>query len=125
MNDAAQLRGIDLFAGLRVSDLDVAVDQYSRLLGSEPAFRPNDREAVWELAEHRYLYVEAFPDGAGGGLVTVFVEDFDERIAAIAGRGLEPALVETYENGVRKHTFRDADGNEVGFGGAPRVAGDA
>jgi hypothetical protein len=26
---------------------------------------------------------------------------------------------ETYANGVRKTTFRDPDGNEIGFGGAP------
>jgi hypothetical protein len=26
---------------------------------------------------------------------------------------------ETYENGVRKMTYRDPDGNEVGLGGAP------
>jgi hypothetical protein len=33
--------------------------------------------------------------------------------------GLEPAERETYANGVRKATFRDSDGNEIGFGGAP------
>jgi len=32
--------------------------------------------------------------------------------------GLEPAERETYANGVRKATFRDPDGNEIGFGGA-------
>jgi hypothetical protein len=32
---------------------------------------------------------------------------------------VEPALRETYGNGVRKVTFRDEDGNEIGFGGAP------
>jgi hypothetical protein len=28
---------------------------YERLLGSEPAFFPHATEAVWELAEHRFL----------------------------------------------------------------------
>ena len=37
----------------------------------------------------------------------------------IAARGIEPAKRETYGNGVRKATYRDADGNEIGFGGAP------
>ncbi|HCT78591.1 MAG TPA: glyoxalase, partial [Micromonosporaceae bacterium] len=36
-----------------------------------------------------------------------------------AERGLEPAERETYDNGVRKATFRDPDGNEIGLGGAP------
>lgn len=40
-----------------------------------------------------------------------------EDVAAIAGRGLEPAV--TYSNGVRKALYRDPDGNELGFGGAP------
>jgi hypothetical protein len=35
------------------------------------------------------------------------------------GATIEPALRETYENGVRKATHRDPDGNEIGFGGAP------
>ena len=50
---------------------------------------------------------------------TLFVDDFDERMRQIADRGIEPAQRETYENGVRKWTYRDPDGNEIGFGGAP------
>jgi catechol 2,3-dioxygenase-like lactoylglutathione lyase family enzyme len=48
----------------------------------------------------------------------LFVDDYDARLGRIAGRGLEPAEVETYDNGVRKAVFRDPDGNEIGFGGA-------
>jgi hypothetical protein len=40
-------------------------------------------------------------------------------MSEIAARGMEPADVETYSNGVRKAVYRDADGNELGFGGAP------
>ncbi len=43
----------------------------------------------------------------------------DERVAGISARGFEPASQETYDNGVRKVTNRDRDGNEIGFGGAP------
>jgi hypothetical protein len=49
----------------------------------------------------------------------LFVDDLGARVAGIAGRGIEPALDETYGNGVRKVTYRDPDGNEIGFGGAP------
>ena len=72
-----------------------------------------------ELAEHRSVYIEVRPEHAGHGLVTLFVEDFDARMAAIGERGLEPATRETYANGVRKTTYLDPDGNEFGFGGAP------
>ena len=39
-----------------------------------------------------------------------------------AARGVDPAERETYGNGVRKVIYRDPDGNEVGFGGAPADA---
>ncbi len=109
---------LDLFAGIPVADYSSARKWYERLLGSEPSFSPHSTESVWELAEHRFLYIveSATP---GGALQTLFVEDFDERVAAIASRGIEPAERETYSNGVRKATFRDADGNEIGFGGGP------
>lgn len=110
---------IDLFAGIPVSSLATAVEWYGRLFGSQPSFFPNDREAVWELAENRFVYVELRPEHAGHGKHLVFVEDLDAVITQIAERGLAPAEQETYANGVRKITFRDAYGNEIGFGGAP------
>ncbi|MEU8112880.1 VOC family protein [Micromonospora sp. NPDC048947] len=110
---------VDLFAGIPVRDYAAAAAWYERLLGAPPSFLPNDTEAVWELAEHRYLFIEVRPDHAGHATHTVFVSDFDARIAQIAERGLEPAGRETYDNGVRKATFRDPDGNEIGIGGEP------
>lgn len=114
---------VDLFAGLPVSEYQRALAWYERLLGSEPAFLPNEKEAVWELAEHRYLYIEVLPERAGHALHTVFVDDLDERIENISARGIEPASRETYGNGVRKVIYRDPDGNEIGFGGSPLVRG--
>jgi len=110
---------MDLFAGISVSDYTTAVAWYEQLLGSPPAFLPNDIEAVWELAEHRYLYIEVVPEHAGHAQHTLFVEDFDATLAAIASRGLEPATRETYENGVRHASYFDPDGNEISYGGAP------
>jgi catechol 2,3-dioxygenase-like lactoylglutathione lyase family enzyme len=110
---------VDLFAGLAVSDYQRALSWYERLLGAEPAFFPNATEAVWELAEHRYLYIELLPERAGHALHTVFVDDLDERVESISARGIEPASQETYGNGVRKVIYCDPDGNEIGFGGAP------
>jgi catechol 2,3-dioxygenase-like lactoylglutathione lyase family enzyme len=110
---------VDLFAGLPVSDYQRALIWYERLLGSGPAFLPNAAEAVWELADHRYLYIEVLPERAGHAVQTVFVDDLAERVESILARGIEPASEETYENGVRKVIYRDPDGNEIGFGGAP------
>ena len=110
---------LDLFAGVPVSDYGRAVAWYEQLFGSPPAFIPNDVEAVWELAEHRYVYIEVRPEQAGSGKHTAFVDNLDEVMAGIADRGLRPAQQETYDNGVRKMTYVDPDGNEFGFGGGP------
>ena len=56
-------------------------------------------------------------------MVTIFVDDLDAHLAAIAARGLEPDERETHSNGVRKALYRDPDGNELGFGGPPLHAG--
>ena len=108
-----------LYAGICVSDYQTALPWYERLLGSEPSFLPHATEAVWELAEHRYVYIEEDPGRAGYARQTLFVDDLDSVMSEIGARGLEPADVETYSNGVRKAVYRDADGNEIGFGGAP------
>ena len=110
---------LELFAGLPVADYQRAVAWYEKLLGSEPSFVPNDVEAVWEIAENRYLFIEVRPDHAGHAMLTIFADDFDTRVQDITDRGVEPADRETYSNGVRKWTYRDPDGNEIGFGGAP------
>jgi hypothetical protein len=109
----------DLFAGARVSDYGLARPWYERLLGAEPAFIAHATEAVWQLGEHSFLFVLEDVESPGGALVTVFVDDLDELVEGIASRGIEPAERITYENGVRKAIYRDADGNEVSFGGAP------
>jgi hypothetical protein len=110
---------IDLFAGIAVSDLTVSLAWYEKLLDAKPSFFPNDKEAVWEMAESAWLYIELRPAHAGHAMITLFASDFDTMIAGIAKRGIEPARQETYDNGVRKTTFHDPDGNEIGIGGGP------
>ncbi len=114
-----QTTQLDLFAGIPVTDFTAALQWYERLLGFPPTFFPHDTEAVWELAEHRYLYIVQQPEHAGHAMHTLFVNDFDALVAQIGERGLDPLKRETYSNGVRKTTYRDPDGNEIGFGGAP------
>ena len=109
---------LSLFAGVPVRDYAAARAWYERLLG-EPSFFPHATEAVWTLGEDRHVYVVEDAERAGHALITVFVDDLDDRVAEIAARGIEPATRETYSNGVRKITYRDADGNEIGFGGPP------
>ena len=110
---------MDLFAGIPVTDYATALDWYERLFGSPPSFFPNDTEAVWELGEHRYVFIEHRPERAGHARHLVFVDDLDGRVAQIAARGITPVEQETLSNGVRKAAYRDPDGNEFEFGGGP------
>ena len=97
---------LDLFAGIAVSDYAAALQWYERSFGSPPALIPSPTEAVWELAEHRYFYIDERPERAGSSMHTIFVDDLDARSAAMAERGLEPAEREAYGNGIRKLAYR-------------------
>jgi catechol 2,3-dioxygenase-like lactoylglutathione lyase family enzyme len=108
-----------LFAGMPVRDFAAAVGWYERLFGAPPSSFPHDTEAVWELAEHRLAYVVQRPEHAGHAMHTIIVDDLDSVVAGIAGRGLEPAKQEAYDNGVRKITYIDPDGNEIAYGAVP------
>jgi catechol 2,3-dioxygenase-like lactoylglutathione lyase family enzyme len=107
---------LELFAGNRVSDYETARAWYERLLGAEPAFFPHATEAVWQLAEHRWLFIVEDAERAGGAIHTIFVDELDALVAEIASRGIEPDEQETYPGKARKAIYRDADGNEIGFG---------
>jgi predicted enzyme related to lactoylglutathione lyase len=111
---------LDLFAGIPVNDYAAALAWYEKLFGSPLTFFASDTEAVWELAEHRWVFIVQRPEHAGHAIPTILVDDLDALVAQIADRGLEPAKRETYANGMRKITYGDPDGNEIGFGGAPR-----
>jgi predicted enzyme related to lactoylglutathione lyase len=110
---------LELFAGIPVNDYAAALVWYQRLFGSPPTFFASATEAVWELAEHRWVFIVERPEHAGHAIPTILVDDLDARVAQIADRGLEPTSRETYANGMRKIMYRDPDGNEIGFGGAP------
>ena len=105
-----------IFAGIPVRDLAGALEWYRRLFGTDPAFRPNDAEAVWKLAEDVHVYIVEAPERAGGAIAMIWSDDPVAQVAAIARRGLDPVGVEEYD-AVRKYVFRDPDGNETGIGG--------
>jgi predicted enzyme related to lactoylglutathione lyase len=108
---------LDLFVGIPVTEYGAALPWYEQFFGGRPSFLPNDTEAVWEVAEHRYIYIAQEPERAGNALVLSFVDDLDDRVARLAQRGIEPAKRETYDNGVTKVTYRDPEGNEISLGG--------
>ena len=110
---------IDLYAGIPVTDFAAALEWYSRLFGCPPDLLAGESEAVWDLAEHRSVYIRVQPNHAGHAMHNIFVDDLDAVIDELEKQGLQPAKLETYPNGVRKATYYDPDGNETGFGGGP------
>ncbi|TDC45770.1 VOC family protein [Jiangella ureilytica] len=110
---------LDLFAGIYVRDYAAVQPWYVRLLGSEPTFLATETEAVWQLADHRWLYIKQHPEHGGHAVLAIMVDDLDAQVAQIAERGIEPVQWEEYPNDVRKAVFRDPEGNEVGFGVIP------
>ena len=110
---------LSLYAGICVRDYAAARQWYERLLGGGPTFLAHETEAVWELAEGRSIFVEEDVERAGHALHTILVDDLDSLVSEIASRGISPAKREVYSNGVRKAVYRDADGNEIGFGAVP------
>jgi hypothetical protein len=60
----------------------------------------------------------SYTSGHDPGVAQSAADDLDAPAAEIASRRIEPAEQVTYKNGVRKAIHRDADGNEIGFGGA-------
>lgn len=109
---------LDLYAGIPVNDFPAALTWYERLFGAPPDVA-DEHEAVWDLAEHRSVFIEHRPEHAGYARHSIFVDDLDALVAQIAERELQPTKRETYGNGVRKANYVDPDGNEIGFGGAP------
>ncbi len=97
---------LDLFAGIPVSDYEAAKPWYERLLGGKPSFIPLATEAVWELAEHRFPYINEDAERAGRAIHTVFVEDLDARVADISSRGIEPEERITHPGKARGDSVR-------------------
>jgi catechol 2,3-dioxygenase-like lactoylglutathione lyase family enzyme len=107
-----------LFAGIPVADLDSAIAWYERLLGGPPDMTPNEIERTWKLTDESWIYVVKDPERAGKALVTVMVDDLDERLVGLAGRGIEPDEIQEISEKVRKAVFTDPEGNQIGIGQA-------
>ncbi|MFD1504300.1 hypothetical protein ACFSBG_01250 [Georgenia yuyongxinii] len=63
------------------------------------------------------MYVIEDAERAGGAVSMIWVDDPVSEVARIAGRGVEPVDVEKHGQ-VWKYVSRDANGNEIGVGGA-------
>ena len=111
----------DLFAGVPVSDLDAAIDWYTRFFGRPPDMRAGD-EILWEVAEHATLFIEPNAEHAGSGRITIAVTGLDALLERLTAAGIEHEPIETYSNGVRHVDIPDPDGNAIAFAEPPSDA---
>lgn len=102
-----------IFAGIAVADLDAALAWYERLFGRGPDMVPNEREAVWWLAQAGSIYVVADGTRAGRALLTLIVDDLDAEVGELAGRGLPTGAIETIAEQHRKLVITDPEGNRI------------
>ncbi len=119
----AEISALTVFAGLPVRRLAKAVEWYGEVLGREPDAHPAPTIADYYLTpdrvpEHGTLQLREDAGRAGGGMVTINVEDI-----ALFAQSLERMHVafDTQEfridavdvSSVTVGTFEDPDGNAV------------
>jgi predicted enzyme related to lactoylglutathione lyase len=106
-----------VFAAVPVTDLDAALGWYERVLGRPADLVPNQNEAAWQLTETGWIYVIGDAARAGNAVLTLLVDDLDDRIAALAARGLMIDGPEWEVPGsVRKAVITDPGGNTIALG---------
>lgn len=106
----------EVFAGLPVTDYDVALDWYERLLGRGPDMLPTAGEAAWQVTGPAWVYLVEDAERAGRGLLTLLVKDLPARIEELAARGLTAGPVYEAPGVVRRTIVTDPDGNRIQLG---------
>lgn len=97
-----------------ISDHEVAVDWYQRLLGREPDERPMGGLAEWQLTDDTWLQVFADAERAGRSAMTLGVANLDSVVDELAGRSLELDR-QTTPRGQQLGLIFDPDGNQINF----------
>jgi catechol 2,3-dioxygenase-like lactoylglutathione lyase family enzyme len=110
-----------LWAGVPVSDLDAAIDWYTRFFGRAPDLHAGD-EVLWDIDEHACLFIEPNAAHAGSGRMTLGATGLDRLLERLAAAGIGHEPVERYANGVRHVKVPDPDGNAIAFAESPELA---
>ena len=116
LKDMSAITG--LYAGVPVSDLDAAIDWYTRFFGRPPDMRAG-AEILWDLDAHATLFIEPAAEHAGTGRITLAVTGLDAILARLVAERIAHEPVETYSNGVRHAKVPDPDGNAIALAESP------
>jgi predicted enzyme related to lactoylglutathione lyase len=113
------VKAAHVFAGLPVADYGAARAWYEAFFGRPPDLLPHDNEAAWQLSGEGWVYVVGDRERAGGGLLTLLVDDLDARLESLAAEGIATGPIKTLPGGVRTVVVADPDGNQIQLGQVP------
>lgn len=111
-----------VLAVVPVTDFDAAHAWYERLLGRPADNLPMEGRLVeWRVTDSGWVQVTHDAGRAGSAQLNFAVDDLEEHVRDLSGRGLAPGAIETVNKGVQLSTIRDPEGNAITFIGNFRV----
>jgi predicted enzyme related to lactoylglutathione lyase len=103
-----------VLAGVAVADVDAALPWYERLLGRPADALPMEGLAEWHVPSGGVVQLVASAERAGRSLLTLDLDDLEQELAAMRGRGLDPGpLDDTTSDKVLFATTADPEGNAI------------
>lgn len=103
-----------VLGGMCVADHEAAVSWYERLLGRPADTMPMAGLAEWHFEGTGAIQVIGDGDRAGGGRLTLRVDDLDQHVGDLAERGLRTGEIGAGTS-VMFAAINDPDGNEITF----------
>jgi glyoxylase I family protein len=111
-----------VLAVIPVADFEAAHAWYERLFGRSADNLPMEGQLVeWRVTDSGWVQVTRDVDRAGSALLNFAVDDLDQHVAGVSGRGLAPGAIETVNKGVQLSPIHDLEGNTITFIGNFRV----
>jgi glyoxylase I family protein len=103
-----------VLAVVPVSDFEAAHAWYERFFGRPADNLPMEGRLVeWRLTDSGWVQVTFDAERAGSALLNLAVDDLEQHIADISGKGMVPGAVETVNKGVQLSAITDPDGNRI------------
>jgi catechol 2,3-dioxygenase-like lactoylglutathione lyase family enzyme len=111
-------------AGIAVTDLTMAIDWYTKVIGREPDQQPMPEVAEYGFSKGGWLQLFADKARAGKSSVTLTVDNLDARLNELRAAGIE-ASTPTRTDYVDTAIVTDPDGNRLVFAEAKSAANKA
>ena len=107
------MRVSSVFVGLTVSDLATSQRWYEQFFSRAPDVLVSTEEVMWQMNESAWLFIVQEDTDERCANVLLAVEDLDDALDALDGRGIVPRDIEIIDGAGRKAYFDDPNGNEV------------